>query len=122
MTTKRVTGPGFNSRVYAVVRQVPRGCVSTYGDVAAMLGSSRVARHVGFALAALQDPEVPWHRVVNGRARISFPSGSTREAEQRRRLIEEGVVFEPSGRIRSFMELRYDWPEVSENPQPEDSG
>lgn len=93
----RVVSPGFHARVYAVVREVPEGRVTTYGHVAARLGSPRVARHVGFALAALTpDHEpVPWHRVLNARGTISHRDG----AEQRRMLEDEGVVFDARGRV-----------------------
>jgi methylated-DNA-protein-cysteine methyltransferase-like protein len=103
----RVVTPGFNGRVYSVVERVPKGTVATYGDVATLLGSPRVARHVGFALAALQDPEVPWHRIVNARALISFPGDSERGELQRRLLESEGVEFAPSGRI-DFKRFRWD--------------
>ena len=43
----------FREEVYALVTQIPSGRVSTYGDVAAALGSPRAARQVGFALARL---------------------------------------------------------------------
>ncbi|MFT5432110.1 MAG: O6-methylguanine-DNA--protein-cysteine methyltransferase, partial [Myxococcota bacterium] len=42
----RVVTTGFNARVYDVVQRVPTGTVATYGDVATLLGSPRVARHV----------------------------------------------------------------------------
>lgn len=95
----RVTGPGFNGRVYAVVRSVPPGWVTTYGDVATVLGSPRVARHVGFALAALNDDDVPWHRVINSRGTISFKGDTLRGEIQRRLLKTEGVEFDAKGRI-----------------------
>ena len=50
--SERVVTPGFHERVFEVVRLVPDGFVTTYGDVATHLGSPRVARHVGWALAA----------------------------------------------------------------------
>lgn len=95
----RVVGPGFNGRVYAVVRTVPAGAVTTYGDVATVLGSPRVARHVGFALAALDDPSVPWHRVINSRGRISFKGDVGRGRVQRALLEQEGVVFDDAERV-----------------------
>ncbi len=104
---RRVVTPGFNSRVYAVVARVPAGCVTTYGDVATLLGSPRVARHVGFALAALQDDGTPWHRVINSRGRISFRGDSVRGALQEQLLVAEGIVFEPSGRVRDFAKVRW---------------
>lgn len=95
----RVVGPGFNGRVYAWVAQVPPGCVSTYGDIATLLGSPRVARQVGFALAALTDPSVPWHRIVNARGAISFKGDVVRAEAQRQCLEREGVAFTAAGLI-----------------------
>lgn len=95
----RVVSPGFRARVEALVRRVPRGEVTTYGAIAAALGSPRVARHVGWALAAVRDPEVPWHRVVNAQGRIAFKGDLLRAGEQRRRLEAEGIVFDGQDRI-----------------------
>ena len=95
----RVVSPGFRARVEAVVRLVPPGTVTTYGTIAACLGSPRVARHVGWALAAVRDPDVPWHRVVNAQGRVAFKGDLVRAAEQRRRLEAEGVVFDRGDRI-----------------------
>ncbi len=100
----RVLRPGFNQRVYALVRQVPRGALTTYGDIAKALGAVQVSRHVGNALAALREVdhaagEVPWQRVVNSRGRISFPVGSESFERQRRALEAEGVSVEPDGRV-----------------------
>jgi methylated-DNA-protein-cysteine methyltransferase-like protein len=90
---ERVVKEGFHARVYARVKEVPAGFVTTYGDVAAALGSPRVARHVGWALAALTDEETPWHRVINAKGRISFRGDTGRGELQRALLEEEGVVF-----------------------------
>lgn len=95
----RVVTEGFHGRVYDVVRRVPEGHVTTYGDVAAALGSPRVARHVGWALAALKVDDVPWHRVINSRGRISFRGDTARGALQRALLEAEGVDFTEAGRI-----------------------
>lgn len=103
----RIVSAGFNSRVYAVVRRVPFGAVTTYGDVATILGSPRVARHVGFALAALREDDVPWHRVINSRGRISFKGDTVRGVLQRTRLESEGISFEAGGRVRGFASLRW---------------
>jgi len=97
----RVVKPGFNNRVYAIVRLVPKGKVTTYGRVATLLGSPRVARHVGWALSALPDTDsdVPWHRVINAQRRISFKGDSFRAQEQKVRLEDEGVRFDANERI-----------------------
>ncbi|PAW92608.1 cysteine methyltransferase [Mucilaginibacter sp. MD40] len=57
----------FFDNVYDVVRQVPRGRVTSYGSVAAYLGAKRSSRVVGYAMqvAGTANPPVPAHRVVN---------------------------------------------------------
>jgi methylated-DNA-protein-cysteine methyltransferase-like protein len=83
------------ARIYDAVRRIPRGRVSTYGDVAVAAGLPGHARQVGYALAALEsDTDVPWHRVVNAKGQIS-PRGGDRsvEALQRALLRGEGVRF-----------------------------
>ena len=104
--TPRVVTSGFHARVYEVVRNVPSGWVVTYGDVATVLGSPRVARHVGWALSALQDPDVPWHRVINAKGTISGRGDTGRAVEQRYRLESEGVVFDERGRV-DFKRFRW---------------
>ena len=103
----RVVTPGFHARVYAAVRRVPRGRVSTYGRIAELLGSSRVARHVGWALAALPSAKrVPWHRVINSAGRISH-GDPARAVTQRRLLEREGIDFDARDRVDL---RRYGWP------------
>ncbi len=85
-------------RVYALVRRVPRGRVVTYGQVARALGMPRGARTIGWAMRACQDPNVPWHRVVNAQGRISLrPTAGYQE--QHVRLKQEGIRFSREGTI-----------------------
>jgi methylated-DNA-protein-cysteine methyltransferase-like protein len=87
---------GDFERVYALVRQIPRGRVAPYGWIARWLGWPHGARTVGWALRALRPgTDVPWHRVVNAQGRISLA-----DARAQRMLLEaEGVVFDATGRI-----------------------
>lgn len=90
----------FTKRIYEVVRQIPRGCVASYGQVAALAGNPRGARGVGFALHRNPQPGViPCHRVVfkDGSVCTGFAFGGPQV--QRRMLEEEGVVFLPDGRV-----------------------
>jgi methylated-DNA-protein-cysteine methyltransferase-like protein len=102
MAERRVVGPGFHAKVYALVRKVPRGRVTTYGQIATLLGSPRVARQVGWAMAAAL-PEaaepVPWHRVINAKGGISSRGDVMRAQEQRERLEAEGVQFGADGTV-----------------------
>jgi methylated-DNA-protein-cysteine methyltransferase-like protein len=98
---------GFFARVYAVVRRVPRGSVTSYGAIARVLGSPHGARTVGWALHSLpEDSDVPWQRVVNSQGRISGDSRQDGPSRQRELLEEEGVSFDERDRIDLD---RYGW-------------
>jgi len=86
----------FQEGVWALVRSVPPGRVTTYGQVAeAWFGRPRGARAVGRALAGCPDG-VPWWRVVHADGSMKGGLGSD---EQRARLIDEGVPLTPDGRV-----------------------
>jgi methylated-DNA-protein-cysteine methyltransferase-like protein len=57
----------FYDRVYELVRLIPPGRVTSYGAIAAYLGTAQSSRMVGWAMnqAHFQEPYVPAHRVVN---------------------------------------------------------
>ena len=81
--------------IWEIVRQIPKGKVATYGQVALESGFPGHARLVGYALHSLRPhAEVPWQRVINSQGRISFPVGSSAHKQQRRLLSREGVVFQ----------------------------
>lgn len=94
-------------RIYATIRQVPRGRVTTYGQVARLVGGIS-AQMVGFALSALREREdvepVPWQRVINARGEISPHGMGFGSQIQRDLLEEEGVEFDAQGRV-SFAEF-----------------
>lgn len=64
---------GFFEQVYDVVRQIPRGRVTSYGAIAAFLGTKLSARMVGWAMNGAHHvrPAVPAHRVVNRNGMLS---------------------------------------------------
>ena len=68
-----VRDENFFELVYEVVRQVPKGRVTSYGAVAACLGTKLSARMVGWAMngAGRVRPKVPAHRVVNRNGMLS---------------------------------------------------
>lgn len=107
--------PSKYQRIYAVVRQIPRGKVATYGDVAALAGLPGHARLVGYALHALPAfTDVPWQRVINAKGGISlgraYPGG---ELQQRHLLENEGVILDNNGKIDLN---RYRWQPPNPNP------
>ena len=67
---------GFKQCVEILVRQIPRGKVMTYGQLAALCGNARAARIVG-GIAHFGDPNLPWQRVVNksGGLASGYPGG-----------------------------------------------
>jgi methylated-DNA-protein-cysteine methyltransferase-like protein len=94
----RVPSP-FDQRVYAVVAQIPRGQLATYGQIAELIGAYGAARQVGWALRRLPLPSsIPWQRVVNARGQISFtPSREGSDWIQRELLLAEGIPVDAGG-------------------------
>lgn len=85
--------------IWDAVCAIPRGRVSTYGDVARSAGLPGRARQAGLALkVAPEDMNLPWHRVVGAGGRIVFPASSRPHREQARRLRAEGVSVK-NGRV-----------------------
>lgn len=110
----------YNERVWQLVRQVPRGKVATYGQIALMLPPppgvdfdsyrAMAPRWVGSAMAACPD-DVPWQRVINSQGKISERPGA---AKQRELLEAEGVVF-----VKDRIDLKkYGWKGLDEADQP----
>ena len=80
-------------RIWDTIRDIPRGAVASYGQIAKIAGIPRGARQVGYALRVLPDDhDVPWHRVIQASGTIAFAKGSEQFEEQRTRLMEEDVA------------------------------
>ena len=80
----------FAGRVYALVGQIPKGRVMTYGQIAALCGNARAARIVG-GIAHYGPPDLPWQRVVNKRGGLAAGYYGGR-AGQKHDLEAEGVT------------------------------
>jgi len=98
------------SKIYAAVRSVPAGRVSTYGRIASLAGYPGQARLVGYALHRGVDDAVPWHRVINYKGRISLDTGAMAGNIQQALLESEGVVFSENGAVDLD---KYVYPEIS---------
>ncbi len=94
----------FKQEVQNLVRQIPKGKVTTYGDLAGLAGHAYAARIVG-GIAHFGDPDLPWQRVVNrfgGLAR-GYPGGRDGHAEH---LFQEGIRS-TNHIVDNFEEIRW---------------
>jgi len=101
----------FQERVYAKLRQVPRGKVTTYGDLAKAVGIGsaqaigQAMRHNPYA------PAVPCHRVVASDGTIGGFGGARRGKKIREKILlltKEGVMTRNNA-IIDFWKVRYRW-------------
>jgi len=84
-------GPVF-SKVYEKVKQIPKGKVTTYGEIARAIGNPHMSRRVGYALHANPEPIViPCHRVVNRFGELSGAFAFGGKDVQSDLLKSEGV-------------------------------
>lgn len=79
-------------QIREVVKQIPKGKVLTYGDVARMIGT-RDSRKIGWALHGNQDPEIPCHRVVKKDGYLAKNYSLGGWDWQKELLSKEGVAF-----------------------------
>ena len=79
-------------KIYEVVKQIPKGNVATYGQVAALAGNRRWARVVGYALHANPSPdEIPCYRVVNREGCLSEAFAFGGRNSQQELLEQDGI-------------------------------
>lgn len=112
---KKVTPSGqsdkesFFAQVYDVVRQVPKGRVTSYGAIAAALGTRGSARMVGWAMNNCHHmvPKVPAHRVVN---RLGLLSGKAHFGDPMRmqQLLEKEGVRVVDDQVQDFAQKFWD--------------
>lgn len=95
--------------VYDIVRLIPKGRVSTYGAIAACIGSKQGARMVGWAMNAshTQHPPVPAHRVVNRQGLLSGKIHFATPTHMQELLEQEGVRVK-NDKVLSFGRLFWD--------------
>src|SRR3954462_15373567 len=93
----RETESDFKKQVEALVAQIPKGKVMTYGQIAALCGNARAARIVG-GIAHFGNPDLPWQRVVNKQGGLArgYPGG---RAAHKQVLEAEGVQVSQDYRV-----------------------
>jgi methylated-DNA-protein-cysteine methyltransferase-like protein len=86
--------PSFFEDVFEVVRQIPRGRVTSYGAIAQYLGTRLSARMVGWAMNAshISKPPVPAQRVVNRNGMLSGKHHFTTPTKMEELLKKEGII------------------------------
>ena len=109
--------PGVSAwdQVHALAREIPRGRVMNYGQIAELLKRPLSARAVGWAMRDCPD-DVPWHRVVNAKGGLSTQGlADLRPGLQRSLLESEGIEFRQDGTLSIE---RYRWhPETRRAPR-----
>ena len=103
----------FFELVYEVARQIPKGRVTSYGAIAACLGTKLSARMVGWAMngAGRVKPKVPAHRVVNRIGLLSGKHHFSPPGSMEKSLKKEGIKVK-NDRIVDFE--KYYWDPVKE--------
>lgn len=82
-----------SEKVFKLVKEIPKGQVTTYGKIAEALNLKSV-RIVGRILHQNKDPEnIPCHRVVFSNGHLSKNYAYGGELAQKKKLIMEGVIF-----------------------------
>ncbi|MFO7882152.1 MAG: MGMT family protein [Kosmotogaceae bacterium] len=83
-------------KIYAAVKLIPEGKVATYGQIGKYIGCS--AKYVGYALSSLENDNIPWHRVINSKGKISLKELDGYNLQ--RQLLEiEGIKFNNNGTV-----------------------
>ena len=84
----------FREKIYHLARQIPKGKVATYGQLAELAGSPGAARAVGMCMKTNPDvPHTPCHRVVAADGKLTGYSAKEGLKTKREMLIGEGVKF-----------------------------
>lgn len=98
----------FFEKVYEIVRQVPYGRVSTYGDIAKCIGTGKSSRMVGWAMNSSHRslPPVPAHRIVNRNGQLTGKHHFESPTLMQQLLEAEGVKVKDD-RVVDFDKLRW---------------
>ena len=95
--------------IYDIVRQIPKGRVTSYGAIARAIGSGKSARIVGWAMRTTRTvkPSIPAHRVVN---RVGLLSGkhAFKTATQMQELLEKEGVLVKDDKVVDFKKRFWD--------------
>lgn len=89
----------FTERTIEIIKIIPTGKVSTYGQIALMAGNPRAARQVARILHSMSTSQgLPWHRVVNAQGKIALSAPEV-FIMQKRLLEAENVEVDAAGQV-----------------------
>ena len=99
----------FYEQVYALVRLIPRGRVTSYGAIAKALGTAKSSRMVGYAMSAshFSKPHVPAQRVVNRNGMLTGKYHFDTPDAMQKLLESEGIKIK-NDRVINFEKLFWD--------------
>jgi O-6-methylguanine DNA methyltransferase len=104
----------FARRVLHVVRRVPAGRVTTYGDVARLAGRPGAARAVGNIMRAAHEPGLPYHRIVAAGGNVG---GYGRNPHLKRALLAAEGVRLRGARIVDFRQRHWQPPALRQKAE-----
>ena len=100
----------FSQRVKDIIKKIPTGKVATYGQIATYAGNPRASRQVAWILhSSSRKDNLPWHRVINSKGRISLPQNHGYEL-QKELLEKEGIIFDEKDKVdfdRYLFDIEY---------------
>ncbi len=89
----------FSKQVIKIIKRIPAGKVATYGQIATLAGNNKAARQISRILHSSSGKyELPWHRVINRKGKISLNPGDGYEL-QKMLLENEKIQFDENDRI-----------------------
>ncbi|MDH7508105.1 MAG: endonuclease V [Methanomassiliicoccales archaeon] len=98
----------INDLIYGMLRQIPKGMVTTYGDIAEALGDIRAARAIGEIVSGNPMPIVtPCHRVVYSNGDIGWYGGKNKGKEEKKELLRSEGVEIVGDRVANFEQIRF---------------
>lgn len=90
----------FSLRVVATLKKIPKGKVATYSQIARLAGNPNGTRGVVWILHSSSSiKNLPWHRVINAKGKISFPEMSPNYLKQKKLLENEGIKLNENSKI-----------------------
>ena len=100
--------PDVISLIYQATSQIPKGMISTYGDIASALGDIKASRAVGEILSKNPTPIiVPCHRVVYSDGKVGWYMGKGNNTDRKTDLLESEGLCIKNGKIENFSSVRF---------------